>query len=196
MRSQTTQVGNQKGFSLIELMVVVGIIGILAAIAVPNFQRFQAKARQSEAKANLAGLYTAEKGFFAEWNRYFADFRHIGYAPEGTLRYHVGFSSVSPGIPAGSGYSGPGCPNPLNACNGSSTFMSTVNYCPTTAGQPSSCVASVHAVAPTGATVASNGLTFVAQAAGNIDSDPTIDRWTIDQAKQLSNLNNFQDVGM
>lgn len=57
---------SKKGFSLIELMIVVTIIGILAAIAVPNYQRFQAKARQSEAKSNLAALYAAEKAFFSE----------------------------------------------------------------------------------------------------------------------------------
>ena len=56
----------QKGFTLIELMIVVAIIGILAAIAIPNFMKFQARAKQSEAKANLKGMFTASKSRFAE----------------------------------------------------------------------------------------------------------------------------------
>jgi type IV pilus assembly protein PilA len=60
----------QRGFTLIELMIVVAIIGILAAIAIPNFMRFQTKARQSEAKTNLNGFYTAAKSYFAESNTY------------------------------------------------------------------------------------------------------------------------------
>jgi type IV pilus assembly protein PilA len=58
------------GFTLIELMIVVAIIGILAAIAIPNFLRFQLKAKSSEGKTNLAAIRTAEESYFAEFNNY------------------------------------------------------------------------------------------------------------------------------
>ncbi|MGZ3773190.1 MAG: type IV pilin protein [Pseudobdellovibrionaceae bacterium] len=83
---------SQRGFSLVELMVVVAIIGILASIAVPSVNRYMAKARQTEAKTNLSSLYTAEKAFLAEYNTYTGGFQVIGYTPEGNLRYNVGFT--------------------------------------------------------------------------------------------------------
>ncbi len=70
---------NQKGLSLIELMVVVAIIGILAAIAIPRFQKFQARARQSEAKTNLSSIYALQLSFHADQDRY-SGFSLTGYS--------------------------------------------------------------------------------------------------------------------
>jgi type IV pilus assembly protein PilA len=91
-----------RGFTLIELMIVVAIIGILAAIAIPNFMKFQARARQSEAKANLKGIFTAKKARFAEQGYYACGF--CGFSPEEGNRYTYGATTTRgddlPGLPA------------------------------------------------------------------------------------------------
>src|SRR4051812_41080414 len=76
----------KKGFTLIELMIVVAIIGILAAIAIPNFIKFQARSKQSESKSNLKGIFTAEKSFFAEHDG-FGTLGAAGWKPERGNRY-------------------------------------------------------------------------------------------------------------
>ena len=59
------------GFSLIEVMIVVVIIGILAALAYPTLEGYLQRTRQTEARPNLSALYTAQKIYFAT-NRTYA----------------------------------------------------------------------------------------------------------------------------
>ena len=54
---------SQKGFTLIELMIVVVIIGILAALAIPRFMRATTKSKQSEAKQILKQVYTMQQTY-------------------------------------------------------------------------------------------------------------------------------------
>jgi type IV pilus assembly protein PilA len=74
---------NRKGFTLIELMIVVAIIGILAAIAIPNFLAMQLRAKRAELPANLDGIRTAEKAYHAEWDGFTAAAPTPATAPSG-----------------------------------------------------------------------------------------------------------------
>ena len=59
---------SNKGFSLVELMIVVAIIGILAAIAIPNFMTMQLKAKRAEIPSNVDGIKTAELSYDAAFD--------------------------------------------------------------------------------------------------------------------------------
>ena len=85
---------NEKGFTLIELMIVVAIIGSLAAIAIPNFLNYQKKAKQSEAKVNLGAIRTLAEAYRAEHDTYLPAGATVPYDPvvlgfevKGTARY-------------------------------------------------------------------------------------------------------------
>lgn len=61
---------NQSGFTLIELMITVAIVGILASVAIPLYIKYTLKARTAEAKMNLGGIRTSQVAFKASHDMY------------------------------------------------------------------------------------------------------------------------------
>jgi type IV pilus assembly protein PilA len=117
---------DQGGFTLIELMIVVAIIGLLSSVAIPNYKRFQLKSKSSEAKVNLAAIRTAEEAYFSEYGTYVetdpepasvpgtgkayfditaTGYETLGWRPEGKVffSYGVGVSPDATGFSADAG---------------------------------------------------------------------------------------------
>jgi prepilin-type N-terminal cleavage/methylation domain-containing protein len=63
---QKLRKSNQKGFTLIELMIVIAIIGILAAIAIPNFLAYRTKGQNSAAQSAAKNFYNTALAYFAD----------------------------------------------------------------------------------------------------------------------------------
>jgi prepilin-type N-terminal cleavage/methylation domain-containing protein len=64
---------NEKGFTLIELMIVIAIIGILAAIAIPQFSAYRVRSYNSAANADLRNAATAQEAYFVDFQSYATD---------------------------------------------------------------------------------------------------------------------------
>jgi type IV pilus assembly protein PilA len=181
---------NQGGFSLVELMVVVAIIGVLATIAIPRVNKFIAKSRQSEAQINLSSIYTFNKNFYLEYQGYTSSFTAMGYLPEGNLRYNTGFSVAAIGPTNYLTLTG----QPAYAGN-----VTTLDDCPTNAAANARCrtLNGADNQAPpalVNATVATPFDTFTAMSRsclvrGNATActGNNYDTWTINQDKNLRN---------
>ena len=159
----------KKGFTLIELMIVVAIIGILAAIAIPNFLKFQAKSKQSEAKTNLGAIFTGQLSFFGEQNAY-GLFPQISWSPSGTPRYHYTLAGWDDNVGSSAGVlatSLGGAPNWITNLNNVTDNTGTL----------------ITPVPP--AIVLGPPATFTAGAGGKISNSTTLDAWSINQDRRL-----------
>lgn len=86
------RISNQRGFTLVELMTVVAIIGVLASVGVPQYRKIQRKARRAEATLALGVIASAEAGFYAEYSGYGNNMGGIGAELESAPKnYNVGF---------------------------------------------------------------------------------------------------------
>ncbi len=186
MRKQLKSFRKQEGFTLIELMIVVAIIGILAAIAIPNFLQYQMKSRQSEAKTNLQAIKTSEVAFQAERGCFIGQTAEGVAAPAAGVKstpaiWGVGLPPTAPGAlwcaAAGGVFTGTfndigfkatgsvmyryGVDATLVAAPG---LYTTITSCPL-------------AIAGTTAAGAAGMNNFVAMATSNLDGDAAVSTW-------------------
>jgi type IV pilus assembly protein PilA len=174
----------KRGFTLVELLIVVAIIGVLSTIGVPTFRRMIQKSKKSEAKVNLGGIYTTEAAFFAEYNAYGNNLSRMGFEIDGaasTLIYRVGFmdaacAGVTTVLPSSGQNVAINAAFPAYYTMGNSSVGTSalLNNC-----------------APQNS--AADGTTFIAGAEGVISptGNPATaldhDRWTINQSRIVSN---------
>lgn len=85
----------QQGFTLVELMIVVVIIGILAAVAIPQFQKFQLRSKHGESATILSGIHGAQEAFASKWGSY----------------GEFGIEPAAPFVPSGNKGAWTACPN-------------------------------------------------------------------------------------
>ncbi len=158
-------------------MIVVAIIGILAAIAIPNFIRFQARSKQGEAKANLKALFTAQRSYFQEKDKFVTTINDIGFNPERGNRYSYQNGATS--------YQDRSAvlqvSTTLNDAIGVDTFKFS-----TAVTQPAGTFTTLTWAANGIADPATPGVggscptcNFLGYAAGNIDQDTNVDSWFI-----------------
>lgn len=93
-----------KGFTLIELMIVVAIIGVLAMIAVPSYQQYREEADRQLAIADLTKIRFSIERFYAETNRFPASLAELGGLPNngsdpwGKAYIYLNIANAGPGI--------------------------------------------------------------------------------------------------
>jgi type IV pilus assembly protein PilA len=107
----------KSGFTLVELVIVVGIIGLLATIAIPSFIRYQLRAKSSEAATNLQAIAKTQNAYYAEFGTYVSvltpvpaaipgktkapwvtgtNFDVLGWAPEGRVFFQYAINADNP----------------------------------------------------------------------------------------------------
>ena len=77
------RIDRTEGFTLIELMVVIAIVGVLSSVALPSLRKYVYKAKRTEALVNLKGIHTSQTAYRFEHGEYGASFQDIGFEISG-----------------------------------------------------------------------------------------------------------------
>jgi|APLak6261675434_1056106.scaffolds.fasta_scaffold00250_7 type IV pilus assembly protein PilA len=170
----------QSGFTLVELMIVVAIIGVLAAIAIPNFIKFQARSKQAEAKSNLRAMFVAQRGYFSEQDSYTSLMPMLGFIPErgNRYRYVCGCTAVSSRSGPAEDVQPGDCGYGVDTWKGYAPITS-VALTNLTANSAGSITGTCTPAANIGCVAEGNNGGFLSLAAGNIDNDSGQDTWAV-----------------
>jgi len=143
--------------TLVLTLIYVPVVGILAAIAIPNFIKFQARSKQSECKVNLKAAFTAQRAYQLDKNDYGDTAEDIGFAPERGNRYLylVGSSRIAP--------------TAQQAETASALLQRAPPNLVEEVGKQGNCP---------------DDCSVVMACVGNIDNDSTVDVWTISTAER------------
>lgn len=177
---------NPNGFTLVELMVVVAIIGILSAVAVPNFKKYQAKSKQSEAKIQLAALYSTQITAQSDYDAYGTCLVQLGYDIPPKGYYLTGFQTAH-AYTDGVTTRGAVCTSATHVFPGSDA-TGINNSTPNATFLKANLSTGVTPVQTALNSLLVSALTFRGSAVGQIASNLTItDIWTVDQDKAVVN---------
>ena len=197
---------NQYGFSLIEIMVAVAIVGILTVIAIPQYQKYQRRAMQGEAKMLLSNLYTIERTFSLNWGYGATNLPQLGFKATGSVAYNAGWNAGSTRNPIEcntnrqqtviqgdakcAGYQGPGHTAPSCVTVSTDKTVNTKNLCPSSCDCVIATTSGLPPVYNTKPVTVDNtkyrGVTFMIGARKKF-SNGKEDEWIINHNKRIKN---------